>query len=154
MSEPPRKRLFLRATLIAVPLALLMSAGFLHAQHAMHHGDSPHAAQAINLDHVHAMLARVGASSAQQSRIDGLLATANSELQQVHSQLGQAHHELAGLLLAPSVDLGQVEALRARQVAALDSASRQMLAAMEDAVQVLTPEQRAMLLELHKPRGG
>jgi Spy/CpxP family protein refolding chaperone len=156
MTESPRKprsRLFLRATLIAVPLALLMSAGFLHAQHAIHHGDPSPAAKVINLEHVHAMLAKVGASSAQQQRIDGFLETANSRMQGVHQGLGDAHRELAGLLLAQTVDRGQLEALRARQVAALDAASRQMLAAIEDAVRELTPEQRATLLDMHKPRG-
>jgi Spy/CpxP family protein refolding chaperone len=148
-----RSRSFLRATLIAVPLALLLSAGFLHAQHAIHHGDPAPAAQVVNLDHVHAMLARVGASSSQQQRIDGYLEAANIQMQAVHQGLGDAHRELAGLLLAPTVDRGQIEALRARQVAALDAASSQMLAAIEGAVRELTPEQRAALLDMHKPRG-
>jgi Spy/CpxP family protein refolding chaperone len=156
MSESPvknRSRPFLRATLIAVPLALLLSAGFLHAQHAIHHGDHSPATQVISLDHVHAMLARVGVSSSQQLRIDGFLEAANSQMQAVHQGLDDAHRELAGLLLAPTVDRGQLEALRARQVAALDAASSQMLAAIEAAVRELTPEQRAALLDLHKPRG-
>jgi periplasmic protein CpxP/Spy len=155
MSEPqrsPRKR-FLRYSLIGVPAALLVGMGLLHAQDALHHMHS-HTAQPIDIDHVHAMLAKVGVTDTQQVRIDDFLKAALGEMQATHKALGDAHLQLAGLLLAPTVDRGRVEALRVSQVAALDAASQRMLADVEDAINVLTPEQRAKLAGMHQPHGG
>jgi Spy/CpxP family protein refolding chaperone len=137
-----------------VPLALLLAAGFLHAQHAVqHHGHAASAAPLISSGHVHAMLAKVGASAAQQARIDGFIRTASEEMQSAHDRLGNAHRELAEMLLAPTVDQRQVEILRAGQMLALDATSQRLVAAIQDAVLVLTPEQRATLLALHHPGG-
>ncbi len=148
----PRKR-FLRYTLIGAPLALLAGMGLLHAQDALHHLHA-HGAQVIDIEHVHAMLAKVGVTDTQQVRVDDFLNAALGEMQSAHKALGDAHLQLAGLLLAPTVDRGRIESLRISQVAALDAASQRMLADVEDAVNVLTPEQRAQLADLHQPHGG
>jgi Spy/CpxP family protein refolding chaperone len=157
MSETPRKsrRKILIATLVGVPLALLLGAGFLHAQHfVQHHAHSAPAAPLIHSEHVHAMLAKVGASADQQARIDGFLQIATEEMQAAQDRLGKAHRELAEMLLAPTVDQGQIEILRTGQMLALDATSQRLVAVIRDAVLVLTPEQRATLLGLHHPNGG
>lgn len=157
MSETPRKsrRKILVLTLVGVPLALLLGAGFLHAQHfVQHHGHATAAAPLVHSEHLRAMLAKVGASAEQQARIEGILKTATGEMQAAQDRLGKAHRELAEMLLAPTVDQGQVEILRAGQILALDATSQRLVTAMQDAVLVLTPEQRAALLALHHPGGG
>lgn len=157
MSESARqspRRKALIATLVGLPLALLLGAGILHAQHFLHHDHSPPAGQLVNSGHLHAMLGKVGASAEQQARIDGILAAASREMEAVHAGLGDAHRQLAEVLLAPAVDQGEIETLRAGQIAVIDSASRHLVAAMQEAVLVLSPEQRALLLDLHHPHGG
>ena len=70
MTETPRKsrRKILIATLVGVPLALLLGAGFLHAQHfVQHHAHSGPAAPLVHGGQVHAMLAKVGASTRSRS---------------------------------------------------------------------------------------
>jgi len=51
------------------------------------------------------------------------------------------------LLLAPNVDRAQIEALRAEQVKSLDDASKRLVTSIEDAVEVLTPEQRTAFMQ-------
>ena len=59
------------------------------------------------------------------------------------------------LLLAPSIDRARIESLRAEQVKSLDEASKRLVTAIEDAAEVLSPEQRAALAEqMRKHHGG
>ena len=48
---------------------------------------------------------------------------------------------------APAIDRGALETLRAAQIAQLDTASRRILLAVEDAADVLTPAQRQKFSE-------
>ena len=64
-----------------------------------------------------------------------------------YAALGQFHEAL----MAPSLDRAQIESLRAAQVKSLDDASKRLVTAIEDAAEVLSPEQRAALgEEIHK----
>lgn len=157
MSRTPGKpgsRRILLATLIGVPLAVLAIGGFVHVRHFMHEHHAAPDMSVATIDRAHAMLAGIGASADQVTRIDAYLNAAMGEMKAAHDGLANTHRKLAALLLSPTVDQSQVEMLRAGQVEALDQASRQMIAAMEEAAQVLTPEQRAKLRELHHADGG
>jgi len=136
----PRARLF---AFIAIPLVLL-GAGLTYAhQHGGHHGGMlSEQGIEMHLDHVQVMLGKVGASDAQKAQIDGILKAGFSDFKGAHDNCHASLGKLHELLLAPSVDRAKIEALRAEQAQALDDASRRLVSSLEDAVEVLTPEQR------------
>jgi protein CpxP len=150
---------FKLAALVAIPL-IAIGAGLTYAQQAgMHHGAMGGMMSGpgieMHLDHVQAMLGRIGASDAQKSQIDGILKAALGEMKGVHEAHFAAHRQFHDLLLAPSVDRQKLEALRASQIEALDEASKRFVSALEDAAEVLSPEQRAALArEIDAHHGG
>ena len=143
------------ATLIAVPLVLIGGAlAYAHQAGGMHHGPMGGHGMQMHLDHLDAMLTKIGASEAQKTQVTGTLELAFADIEATqrshHDALGRAHE----LLLAPSVDRAQIEALRAEQIRSFDDASKRMLTAFEDAAEVLNPEQRAALAaEIRKHHG-
>ena len=147
---------FKLATLVAIPLVVIGGAiAYAHQGGGMHHGPMNEHSMEMHLDHMNAMLTKIGASEAQKSQVQGILEGAFTELESTqkshHDAMGQAHE----LLLAPSVDRAQIEALRAAQIRSFDEASKRMLTAFEDAAEVLSPEQRAALAaEVRKHHGG
>jgi len=145
---------FKLATLIA-PLVVIGGAIAYAHTGGMHHGPMSEQSMEMHLDHMTAMLTKIGASDAQKSQVEGILKGAFTELGNTqrahHAALGKAHE----LLLGASVDRAQMEALRAEQIRSFDAASKRMLTAFEDAAEVLSPEQRAALAEeVRKHHGG
>jgi Spy/CpxP family protein refolding chaperone len=58
-----------------------------------------------------------------------------------------AHAQFKQILSSAQIDRAQLETLRQQQVQALDSASQRLTAAMADAAEVLSPEQRKQLFD-------
>lgn len=93
------------------------------------------------------MLDDVGASEAQRKQIEAIFKTAREELRaQMKDGRGQ-HLEMFKLWAAPNIDAAAIDALRRQQLVKHEQASARMQAAFVEAGRVLTPEQRAKLLE-------
>lgn len=160
MSEPvsnPKNRR--RFGIVALSAALVAIAGtalvFAH-QGRDHHGGrmSEHSAE-MHLDHMQAMLTKIGASDAQKAQIQGILKPALEEMKSAHEAHSAAFKQFHEELTAPSIDRGRIEALRAAQFKSLDEASRRLVTAISDAAEVLSPEQRkALTEEIARHHGG
>ena len=145
------------ATLIAIPLVAIGGAiAYAHQGH-MGHGGMMMGDRNVemHLDHMNAMLTKIGASDAQKAQVEGILKGAFTDLENTHdahfADLGRFHE----LLLAPSVDREKIEALRAGHIRSMDEASRRLVTSFEDAAEVLSPEQRtALAAEVRQHHGG
>lgn len=100
------------------------------------------------------VLDEIDATPEQQAQIWKIVDDARAELTPVGREMRAARGEVLELLTAPTVDRAAAETLRAERFAAMDAASRRMTAALLDAAEVLTPEQRAKIAEHVKERGS
>jgi Spy/CpxP family protein refolding chaperone len=116
-----------------------------HFHHAAHVPADP-AALAAHVDKMIEPFA-ADASPDQKARLAAIAMSAMAELGPMHAQLRQAHARAHTLLIAPVVDRAALEQLRIEQMQRMDLLSRRILAAVEDAADVLTPEQRAKFAE-------
>lgn len=97
----------------------------------------------------------IGASDEQQDKIWAIVDRTRSDMRPVGRQFRGMREEVTALLSAPTIDKAAVEALRAKRIAEVDAASKTAVAALVEAAEVLTPEQRAKLAEEMKDmRGG
>jgi protein CpxP len=112
-----------------------------------HHGHAAHMAMdpAAMDAHMDKMVEKfaAGASPDQKARLAAIAKAAVTDLRPTHEQFRQAHAQAHELLMAPVIDRVALEQLRAAQMQRMDAMSRRILAAVEDAADVLTPEQRA-----------
>lgn len=114
-----------------------------HAGHGMHQGAGLHGPAGLS----GRMLDAVGASAEQKAQVRKILDGAREELRSQHQAQRALHQQMLALLAAPQVDAAAAEALRQKQLAGHDAASKRMLQAMLDAAAVLSPEQRQKLAE-------
>ena len=154
VSNPKRRRLAvvaIGASMLAIvggTLAYAHSGGG-HFGPMSGHGTEDH------LEHMQAMLTKIGASDAQKSQIEGLLKPAFEEMKAAHEAHSAAFEQFHEAITAPSIDRAKIEALRAEQLKSLDEASKRMVTAITDAAEVLSPDQRAALAEeVRKHHGG
>jgi Spy/CpxP family protein refolding chaperone len=93
------------------------------------------------------MLDRVNATPEQRAQIEQIV-KANAGEMRAQREAGRALREQAMTLFAqPTVDANAVEALRQKQLAMHDAASKRMTATMLEISRVLTPEQRKQMAE-------
>lgn len=103
------------------------------------------------IDH---MLDGLGVTDAQRAQIKQIAVAAANDLK-AQREAGRALHEQGmQLFAAPAVDAAAAESLRQQMQAQHDQASKRMLQAMLDASKVLTPEQRAKMVDRMKQRGA
>ena len=147
---------FKLATLIAMPLVIAGAAiVYAHSPSSHGHGHGGEHRMAMHLDHLDATLTRIGVEDPQKTQVKDILKGGFAELDNAHQSHDAVLAKAHDLLLAPSVDRAQLEALRAEQIRACDEASKRMLTAFEDAAEVLSPEQRAALAaEVRKHHGS
>ncbi|MFN0044059.1 MAG: Spy/CpxP family protein refolding chaperone [Alphaproteobacteria bacterium] len=100
------------------------------------------------------MLKRVDATPEQLTKIKAITEAAVKDTFPLREQRAAARADAHKLLAAPAIDRAAVEAVRARQVALHDQASKRMMQALFDAAEVLTPAQREKLAKNMAERGG
>jgi Spy/CpxP family protein refolding chaperone len=109
-------------------------------------------------EHFRVMLERsldeVGASEAQRAQIVEIAERTAAELEALHPDRLALREELTTQLSAPSIDREVLERLRSEHLASIESASQVLVVALADAADVLTPEQRVRLAQLHRERWG
>jgi Spy/CpxP family protein refolding chaperone len=156
MTETARRRRLIPGVLGA-GLAVLLGTGAWAAATARGPGGwhgRGHAEHAR--EHFRAMLERaldeIGASETQRAQILEIAERTGAELEALHPDRRALREELTARLSAPSIDREALERLRSEHLASIESASQVLVAALADAADVLTPEQRVQLAELHRGR--
>jgi protein CpxP len=162
MDERPRRfRLSRRASLGAAALAVLglgaagvtAAPGWLgHGRHGFgHHG--PHAWSESDVRFaVELWLRDADASDEQAARIVAIANTAHADLRTLHDAHRSRREAFTEALVAG--DRAALEQLRRDELATVESASQRLVAALADAAEVLTPEQRRELAEAHASHHG
>ncbi|MES2015848.1 MAG: Spy/CpxP family protein refolding chaperone [Pseudomonadota bacterium] len=120
--------------------------GGMHGMHgARHHAMDP-ASMAKHIEH---MIAKVApdATPQQKARLTEIAQSAFNDLKPMRAQFHEAHKRAHELLTQPTIDRAALEALRVEQVQHFDACSKRILAAVEEAADILTPEQRARFAE-------
>ncbi len=99
------------------------------------------------------MLERVNATPEQRTQIQQIMQSQASEMR-AQREAGRALRQQSMTLFAqPKVDADAVEALRQKQLAMHDAASKRMTTTMLEISRVLTPEQRKQMAEYMAQRG-
>jgi periplasmic protein CpxP/Spy len=96
----------------------------------------------------------IDASNEQQDKLRAIAKSAVKDLVPMRMRVDTAHERAHGLLTAPTVTRGDIEALRTEQMALADAFTKRIAQALGDAAEVLTPEQRKKLNELIEARRG
>ncbi len=65
----------------------------------------------------------------------------------LHAQMHASRDEMKALLLADTIDRAAMEKMRAERIAEVDQISKDLVNAVADVAEVLTPEQRVVLEE-------
>lgn len=79
----------------------------------------------------------------QEAKLAAIAKAAAKDLAPLHDELVAGRHEVVAILTAEKVDRAALEAHRVRHVQLMEDASERIVAAVADAADVLTPEQRA-----------
>ena len=93
------------------------------------------------------MLRHIDASKEQEESIEGIVSSLIGEVGGLVEPHREGREDFLAWLADQEIDRSRLEDLRQRQIAMADSASRLLADAIADIAEVLTPEQRAELLE-------
>ena len=102
--------------------------------------------------HIDNMVDTIAAESTprQKARLVEIAKAAFTDLHSMHGQMDAGHKRVHELLMQPVVDRGALELVRVEQIGRMDAMSKRLLAAVADASDILTPEQRLRFHELMK----
>jgi len=143
-----RKRVLFGSLIAACIVLAGGSIAYAHGMGGMRHGSMDPTEMAEHLQvHVAHVLDEVDATHEQKAQVKDIVAAATKDLEALHQQNGGIHKELHEIFTAPVIDRAKLETVRAEHMAALDAASKRCAAALADAAEVLTPEQRKALGE-------
>lgn len=154
----PKPRSARRWILGAVLLGAVAVTGFagargfnMHGHGHGHHGPVDAATAAKHIDKMVAHILPDG-TAVQKARLAEIAKAAFADLQPAKAQFREAHGRAHALLMAPTIDRVALEQLRAEQITRMDAISKRLLAAVQDAAEVLTPEQRVRFADMMKKR--
>ncbi|HVN76860.1 MAG TPA: Spy/CpxP family protein refolding chaperone [Thermoanaerobaculaceae bacterium] len=118
---------------------------------ALGHG---HMGAAMARDHVefriHRALKKVSATQAQEDQILAIVDGLFAEHAQMAPQRQALHQRALAALTGTTVDRAALEAVRVEAMQRLDQGSEDLVKALGDIAEVLTPAQRQQLAALHK----
>ena len=101
------------------------------------------------------MLVGTDASDAQRAKISEIVTAALTDLRPVHEQHQAARKAGLEILSKATIDRAALETLRTEQIGLADTASKRITAALADAAEVLTPEQRSAVAQrIQQHRSG
>jgi Spy/CpxP family protein refolding chaperone len=89
----------------------------------------------------------IDATQEQQEKITALITAVAKDLKPVHDQLRTTKKEIHDLLLADTIDRTALEKLRAERLAEAELISKNLINALADVAEVLSPEQRKLFDE-------
>jgi Spy/CpxP family protein refolding chaperone len=96
----------------------------------------------------------IGATDEQSDKLWKILDDARAEIRPMMRDFRDTRKDLVKLLGTPTVDRAAIEKLRSERLAEIDQVSQKMTAALAEAAEVLTPQQRAKLVERFEERGS
>jgi Spy/CpxP family protein refolding chaperone len=132
---------------IAVALAVTAAAAAYASAGPALHGHRGHTAMSLDAltAHIQKTIEECAgdASADRKARIASIASAAVDELRPAHDQFRKDHARVHALMMAPVLDRAALEQWRTAQIQDIDAMSRRVLAAAEDAADLLTPEQRA-----------
>ncbi len=94
------------------------------------------------------------ASNEQQDKLRAVVKSAIGDVLPMREKVQAARQQARKLLTEPTIDRAAIEKLRAEQIALADTFSKRVAQALEDAAEILTPEQRRKLDERLPQMGG
>lgn len=100
------------------------------------------------------VMEEIDATAEQETALRGIFEGLRDDMGDMRGTMRDLRDDVAELLGAPTIDRAAAETLRATHVAAMDEASKRVTQAMLEAAEVLTPEQRADLIERFGERYG
>ena len=89
----------------------------------------------------------IDATQEQQEKITALVTAVAKDLKPVQDRLHATGKELHDLLLANTIDRAALEQLRTERLADAERISKNLVSALADVAEVLSPEQRKLLDE-------
>jgi Spy/CpxP family protein refolding chaperone len=133
--------------LLAIPLAAgFVSMSVARAQHpgGPFHGGKGGAFMQERIDH---LLTAAGATDAQKTQIKSIWDGLRPQLKAAHQQHEGLRKQIGQAIAAATIDPAQVEKLRQQSVAAMDKISALITQGMVSSAQVLTADQRQLVLQ-------
>lgn len=138
------------AATLALALASAFAVNALAAPGGGHHamGDGP-----LMGGMLPRLLERVNASPEQRAQVQQIIDRNATERQAQREARREMREQAMALFTQPTVDANALEALRQKQMALADDASKRLTASMLEISRVLTPEQRAQMASYMSQRG-
>lgn len=152
-----RRRWILTGSIIGAVAVLLGTTALVRAQMGWHHGGwrGPMSTEMIQdrIEHgVKYVLSDIDASADQKAQVTSILQAAAKDVHGLADQHFAARDQMREILSAQTIDRARLETVRENELRLADQASKRFVEGIADAAEVLTPEQRAQLIQKMEER--